>query len=496
MPAGFNNMDLPEPQSPGFAEFFMQMRQQQAAQDAQRANMLLQRDQLASLDRDRTAQRGIQQQQVGMQAKAFEQAQSERTLEAKTKITAALDAGRPDLAKQIASTFNIPLGEIAAQDPRDTLMKPSLDARQAPEMGPQATPEIAMNAAMRRAEAASFEPNAGPDSQYAKEALDERSRFEQAQSPTTLTPQGLMVAKGGKYNIAGQEYDPEEVRRSQQAKIDANSQRFAGAMGGIGGLDKYIPVYQAGVTAGLSPEKSFELMQKRMESDETRESREENARLQREQSDVNNRRIAGAMSARPAMDMPFKQAAADRGEEAAIDAITGKVFGQMGFKEVQVSNRKFNDMATQLTHKNAASDAVTAGSFVKMAQGGTGVVSDNDMEAFWNRIGGVTTRSAEWVSKVLSGQISPEKREIVSQAVKELAGRAQSNKAEIRENLKFRLDNSAFSHRRDDVLGTYFPEERSKIEDARAIDRAKNSTRSNRIKGGGRDRLDDDLDNL
>jgi hypothetical protein len=261
-------------------------------------------------------------------------------------------------------------------------------------------------------------------------------------------------------------------------------------------MGKYIPIYQAGVTAGLAPEKAFELMQKRMETDAQATERADNQRLNREQSDVNNRRLTAAMGNRVTHDDPFKGRAAARGDEAALDGVTNKVFGNMGFKEVQVSNRKFNDMAANISKPNAALDAVSAGSFVKMAQGGTGVVSDSDMEQFWNRIGGVKERSAQWIQNVMSGQIAPEKRAIVGQALRELAARANQNLGEIKEALRYRLANSPFADRANDVLGTYFPAERSKIEEGRRVGRARDRIRSERVKGGGRDALDAELDGM
>jgi hypothetical protein len=487
-----------------FPELIMRARQQQAAREAQRANTLLQgkqfdaenqfrSQQLAMQNQDRQARLGMDQQEFGLK-------QAKEQLLAKQQITQALDAGRPDLAKQIADTYKIPLTEVPGQNPQDTLMKPSQFQRQAPEEGPQASPEDLRRAAVIRGEQDSFDPSvqAKRPSEYRAEAEAEGQRFAAAQQPVAPVPQMPMDVKSAKWSIAGAEYDPEEVKRSQAAKIEANANRFSGAMGGIEGMGKYIPVYQAGVAAGLTPEKSFELMQKRMESDEAREERSEDKRLGREVSIENNKRIAAAMGARAGANVPYQEANKDRGEEQAIDAITKNVLTTTGYKEQALANRRFNDMAFKLSKGNAAIDAAIIGEWVKQAQGGTGVLSDADIKTFYTRIGGWGIRTEEEIQGAINGKMGAEKRKLMLTAVKELAGRAATNMNEVKESLRFRLQDSAFAHRTDSALGTYFPEERSKIEDARAIDKArqarKNNTRAGRIKGGGRDRLDEDLD--
>lgn len=502
----YQPIQMPQPEGfgAGLAEIIMQARRQSAQEEQARAEMLLRTKQHEAQVTQNYAQQQQNAQTAGYnnsllalhQDKAREEIAQKR-LGATTQITAALDAGRPDLARQIAKTFGIDMAENPAQSPKDTLMRPSPEAPQAPEYGPQATPEIARRAGQIRAYEAGLD-TAGPNTDHglSDAAEVERTRFETAQRPMEMIGQMPMPPHEATYTVNGEAYDPQQRREAEAANRDRNKDRFATAFQGVDGLSKYIPVYQAGVEAGLDPEKSFTLMQQRMKDDAAAADRNENARLQREQSDVNNRRIAGAMMMRPNADRPFKEATQARGEETAVDAITGKVFGNMGFKEVQVSNRKFNDMASQLSKPNAAMDAVSAGSFVKMAQGGTGVISDSDMEAFWNRIGGVKERSAQWVQNVLSGQIAPEKRAIVGQALKDLAGRANQNLGDIKEALKYRLENSAFAERTNDVLGTYFPAERNRIEEGRRIEAAKERTRAKRVKGGGRDALDAELDGL
>ncbi len=502
--AAYQPIQMPQPDGlGGLAEIIMAARRQSQQEDQARAELALRQQQHEAQVTQNYAQQQQNAQQMGLQGgqlqlqqdRAREEIAQKRLLGVK-ELTKALDDGRPDLARQIAQTYGIDMNENPAQSPRDTLMRPSPEAPQAPEYGPRATPEIAKQAGGIRAELASFEPGAQGDQFYRDQAENERTRFETKNRPMEMLGQMPMPPRSPSYQVNGEQYDPQQRREAEAATRDLNTQRFADSFQGVKGMGQYIPVYQAGVQAGLTPEKSFELMQKRMEQDAAAADRNENARLQREQSDVNNRRIAGAMGARVGHDDPFKGRAADRGDESAVDQITSKVFQNTGFKEAQIANQKFNNMATAAAKPNAALDAVTAGSFVKMAQGGTGVISDSDMEQFWNRIGGVKERTGQWVQNVIDGKIVPEKRAAVIQALHELGALAKQRVDGIKEGLRYRLTNSPYADRTNDVMGTYFPDERSKIEEGRRIDRAKSRLRSDRLQGGGRDALDTELEGM
>ncbi len=155
-------------------------------------------------------------------------------------------------------------------------------------------------------------------------------------------------------------------------------------------------------------------------------------------------------------------------EEGGARQLAKDVLASYGFKEVQAQNRKFNDMASELgASPNAALDAVIAGTFVKQAQGGTGVISDSDMEAFWNRIGGVSDKSSQWVSNVLSGKIDPDKRAKVAEAVQWLAKQNGANLGVIQGAMTHAFANSKnYSAYGDQMVGTYFPGARKAKPDA------------------------------
>lgn len=154
---------------------------------------------------------------------------------------------------------------------------------------------------------------------------------------------------------------------------------------------------------------------------------------------------------------------------AAGRMLAKDIAGAYSYRESQVQNHKFNQMAGALSASpNAALDSVTAGSFVKMAQGGSGVISDQDMEVFWKRIGGVPDRSWQWVENVISGKIQPEKRAEVLEAVQWLAGSAKGKLDEVRDAMEFQfMQDPVLKDRADQFVGAYFGDARKDVREGR-----------------------------
>jgi hypothetical protein len=460
MPAPGQGIGFDPRATQGIAETIMAARQAQQRQEAERAEMLL------------------RQQQFDAQQSLIAQKRRDEGIDAVTK---ALDAGRPDLARQLGGNYGINVGtQLGPQHGEgDTLMAPSM-TRQVPQ-----------------------EPVMGP---VQPEGMEGRDEFVDSQKPTRteMVPQAPMAVKprAQSYTIDGIGYDQEEGRQARQIQLAEEAGRQRRAYAGFG--PRYADM-AAGVAAGGDPNIA-KVVSSAIEHDTAREVRAEKEEqrafqsiqndLNRQQSDVNNQRMSAAVGAGKGVGIQLKAEQGDRQEEAGLDGVVNKVFQNLGFKEIQAQNRKFNDMAAGLTKKNAALDAKTAGSWVKEAQGGTGVISDADMRQFWDRVGGWGIRTQEAVEGALSGQLGADKRRIVAEAVRELAARAQTNLQTVKESVRRRLETSAYAHRLDDAMATYFPEERSKIDDARAIDKSKNKTRANRVKAGGRDALDADLESM
>lgn len=161
--------------------------------------------------------------------------------------------------------------------------------------------------------------------------------------------------------------------------------------------------------------------------------------------------LAGQASARRNADVAGARGAARAGQGAdRLELSKGtyawdkasKVLQQFGAKELILQDRKYADMLASLTtNPNAALDAAAAGQWVKLAQGGTGVISDSDMETFWHKIGGVGTKVEGKIQELINGQIASGKRQVVAEAMQWLASRARSNLANIKGNLRTAMEN-------------------------------------------------------
>lgn len=128
-----------------------------------------------------------------------------------------------------------------------------------------------------------------------------------------------------------------------------------------------------------------------------------------------------------------------------VDGIVQKVIQNTGYKEAAIQNRKYNEIAVTLAgaKDNAALAAAGAGSWVKMAQGGTGVISDSDMNVFWGKIGGVPDRVDNYIETALSGKMGAAKQKIVADAVRTLAKSARGELEKVGQQIQTRLDGEA-----------------------------------------------------
>jgi hypothetical protein len=130
-----------------------------------------------------------------------------------------------------------------------------------------------------------------------------------------------------------------------------------------------------------------------------------------------------------------------------VDGVVQKVIQNTGYKESVVQNRKYNQMAATLAgaKDNAALAAAGAGQFVKMAQGGTGVISDSDMDIFWKRVGGKLSGDAleQMLNDWTNGKLVAGKQKIVGDAIRELAKGAKSELDGIGTQIRTRLEGEA-----------------------------------------------------
>lgn len=112
------------------------------------------------------------------------------------------------------------------------------------------------------------------------------------------------------------------------------------------------------------------------------------------------------------------------------------ILSETGFKAELGKVRQFSDIGRGLESGNALSDAAAKGTFVKIAQGGTGVISDSDMNTFWHKAGSLGVRGEDQVMSALNGKMGEEKRQLLKEAVRDLAMSAQRNMDGIRQQFR------------------------------------------------------------
>lgn len=428
------------------------------------------------------------EQQKRQQQQDFQQSLKEASAMWKTDPQAALAMMAP-FGGQFAERPQDPTKDWAPKlnqneiDYADTLPMPSaqqqgpnppagpVDAISSPTTGSPETLDALMQRAAPPAQQA-------PTNPYVKAAQADQAKQKQ------LTQRFL------RGNFNGQEWtlDPEAARRQQQEQADDAFYRASGSGTDMADIirEQYPAMRAAAMAAGepLDPK----VMMQNFQADARMRAQERAAADRYQQQlaaeDRRDERFYehNAVTSGQAMDRT-KLIAGTRGamveqgekriglsEEAAAREAVNKVFTNLGFRENQVANRKFNDMAAQLSQNpNAAKDAVVAGSFVKLAQGGTGVISDSDMNVFWNRLGGLGVRTLDELQGVIDGRISHPKRELVLQAVRDLAGTAQGHLNEIQKSLEYQFDASPnLSPYKDQMVGTYFMGHRKRVQNRAA----------------------------
>lgn len=183
-------------------------------------------------------------------------------------------------------------------------------------------------------------------------------------------------------------------------------------------------------------------------------------------------------------------------EQEYMDAAE-KTLGKMGYVNIRNDERKLAQlsMAVAGADNNAALASIASGAFTKMAQGGTGVVSDQDFKVFWKDIGGLGIRTVEEFNRMWDGTLGKEKQAQVQDAVARLEHQMQINEAKVGERLTANLEglHKLLKHtgpeadmRTERVLDTYAP---SYLERWRA-------RRANRGDTGAQQQFDDETDAL
>ena len=271
--------------------------------------------------------------------------------------------------------------------------------------------------------------------------------------------------------------DPNTARDVEMFKRREAGTRLRQALPGEYGVEAEQAVMSLG-----NPERVYREINDKMEYEKRADWNQYALKARLDTSMRNTDKIADAMMRGKTIITPGQQADDARADEAAARAATKEVLNQNKYNEALAKNKKFRDMTDRLANPNAALDAYTAGEWVKQAQGGSGVVSDRDIEIFWDRIGGAAERSWSWVQGVIDGTIPYGKRQEVMAATRWLAQRSQAYLNEIKDAVDVQLSASPTLYRyRDQMIGTYFPEERKETPEQM---RARMMTKGDKQPGG------------
>lgn len=221
----YQPIQMPTPNAFGnLAEIILAARRQAQQEEQARADLLLRRQQHEAQVTQNYAQQQHQAQELGLRQSQEVERGAHNRLVATQQVTAALDQGRPDLARQIAKAAG--LGDITEQrqDPKDSLMMPSFDA---PEPPP-------------------------------------------GQSGPMFEPGGMRATREPTYMVAGEKYDPLQTRMATEARRNRDIEQVRGAFGPLGYGDE-----AAALAAANTQDKPLDisgLISKRMERDNAREA--------------------------------------------------------------------------------------------------------------------------------------------------------------------------------------------------------------------------------
>jgi hypothetical protein len=261
----YQPIHMPQPDGlGGIAEFIMQARRQAQQEEHARADLLLRTQQHEAQVNQNFAQQQHQAQAAGRDQQRLDQAGMGARMEAARQVTAALDSGRPDLAKQIAHAAGIADIAEVKSDPRDALMMPSFDA---PTQKPQAPPDLDLDRADRNSP--QYDPGA-------VEAHESSVRDYETQlagyhpGKTEYEFGGMRPVRESKYRINGEEYDPLQVRMANEARRGRDIEQVRGAFGPLGYGDEAAAL--AGANTQDRPIDVSKLIATRMERDNAREA--------------------------------------------------------------------------------------------------------------------------------------------------------------------------------------------------------------------------------
>lgn len=343
--------------------------------------------------------------------------------------------------------------------------------------------------------------------QALQDAEAERLRFQAANSPT-LGP-GTLEEQPSRQTFAidGSPYDPQQTRQAEAAArqrgVDITKQAFAG-------LDpRYSELAANMAAAGLPPEKVAPLIQAHIEKETARAVSSEEKQLNREVSVENNKRMAAAIGARGTADQPQKEAKSNLDAAKYFSDEYGKFQKEAGLPQDAKDYRQLKDAVKLAKTGNALAQRKAAFNLGR-AINGPGVFTDADRRAILGNISGILGMAETEVQKLISGEMGDRERAVVLQAVELQLRQVESRIDAYDENARSRFGaDSEFA----DMQGLFENRHRANmsqygrggdmtqggseilIGSKRAMD-ARNKSRSETLKNGGKSRMDRALEML
>lgn len=255
----YQPIQMPTPNAfGGLAEIILAARRQSQQEEQARADLLLRRQQHEAQVTQNYAQQQHQAQELGLRQSQETERGAHNRLIATQQVTAALDQGRPDLARQIAKTAG--LGDITEQrqDPKDALMMPSFET---PTQKPTPPPTMDLEKAN---DPAAVQANEKAIADYQTQLAGYhpgRTQYEFG---------GMRPVRDPTYMVAGEKYDPLQTRMATEARRNRDIEQVRGAFGPLGYGDE-----AAALAAANTQDKPLDisgLISKRMERDNAREA--------------------------------------------------------------------------------------------------------------------------------------------------------------------------------------------------------------------------------
>lgn len=118
--------------------------------------------------------------------------------------------------------------------------------------------------------------------------------------------------------------------------------------------------------------------------------------------------------------------------DTAARASMNAYLTQQGFKGTAQQAENIGRLSTMATSKTGLGDATVAAGFVRLVQG-SGVLSDADMDQFWNNAGSAGDRTEGFFTRVFSGTMPEEKRRQAIDALRVLGEKANARMSSLYE---------------------------------------------------------------